>query len=168
VEPLRAHKGLESLFNLAASGGDLGAEAHALAVLAAMDRMTDAHGLPPHMKVYAVGDAFGMLFGVTAPDVPSEAEKPLKPGTWLAYLTEVAKAAGHPVPDTAKTPREREPLAWVGTLAGFSDKLKADAPKVSASTDLSKLIPVVAKRIDQEYADVKNAPPAPPAKGKKK
>jgi hypothetical protein len=169
VEPLRAHKGLEALFNLAATAGDLGPEAHALAVLTAMDRMSDARGLPKHMKMYAVGDSFGIVFGVTPPEAPSDPSQPLKPGTWLGYLADVAKAAGHPVPATAKTPKQRDPLAWGGVLAGFSDKLKADAPKVAASTDLSKLLPVVAKRLDDEYAAIQSAPPpdAKPAKGKK-
>jgi hypothetical protein len=167
VEPLRAHKGLEALFNLASAGGDLGPEAHALAVLTAMDRMSDARGLPKHMKIHAVGAAFGLLFGVAAPDTPSDATKPLKPGAWLAYLSDVARAAGHPVPDTAKTPKEREPFAWGGVLAGFADKLEADAPRVAATTDLSKLVPVVARRLKQEYADIVATAPPAKAAGKK-
>ena len=166
VEPLRAHKGLEELFNLAASAGELGGEAHALAVLTAMDRMTDTRGLPRYMKIYTVGSAFSLLFGVAAPEVPSAAATPLKPGTWIGYLTDVARAAGHPVPDTAKTPKDRDALAWAGILQGFADKLKADSAKVSAVTDLGKLLPAVSKRLEQEYADVKSAQPAPATKKK--
>lgn len=167
VEPLRAHRGLEELFNFASTAGELGGEAHALAVLTAMDRMTDTRGLPRHMKIYAVGSAFSLLFGVTPPEVPADATTPLKPGTWVTYLSEVARAAGHPVPATAKTPKDRDVQAWAGVLQGFADKLEADASKVSGVTDLGKLVPAVAKRLAKEHDDdVKNAAPAPATKKK--
>jgi hypothetical protein len=150
VKPLRAHAGLDALLKLDA--GDLTAEAHAMGVLCAMDRMELARGLPRHLKVYAVGDAYQLVFGVTPPQVPSDATAKLVPGTWLTYVTDVARAAGHAVPDKATLPREREPWAWGGVVAGFGDKLRADAAKLSGG--FARVAGAVVKRLDAEWAEI--------------
>jgi hypothetical protein len=150
VKPLRAHAALEALLRLDA--GDLTAEAHAMALLAAMDRMELARALPKHLKVYAVGDAFQIVFGVAPPSVPSDPTAKLVPGVWLGYLTDVAKAAGHAVPDKATSPREREPWAWGGVIEGFSDKLRGDTGKLSGT--LAKVTSAVVKKLDAEWAEI--------------
>ena len=150
VAPLRAHAGLEALLKLDA--GDLTGEAHALGLLTAMDRMELARGLPKHLKVYAVSGAYQDVFGVAPPQVPADATAKLVPGVWLGYLTDVARAAGHAVPDTATLPREREPWAWGGVVAGFGDKLKADTGKVSGS--FSRIAAGVVKKLDAEWAEI--------------
>jgi hypothetical protein len=150
VKPLRAHASLEALLKLDA--GDLGAEAHAMALFCAMDRMELARGLPKHLKVYAVGDAYQLVFGVAPPQVPSDPTAKLVPGVWLGYLTDVARAAGHAVPDSAKAAREREPWAWGGVVAGFGDKLRADTPKLSGA--MAKVAGAIVKRLDAEWAEV--------------
>jgi hypothetical protein len=132
--------------------GDLTAEAHAMALLAAMDRMELARALPKHLKVYAVGDAFQIVFGVAPPSVPSDPTAKLVPGVWLGYLTDVAKAAGHAVPDKATSPREREPWAWGGVIEGFSDKLRGDTGKLSGT--LAKVTSAVVKKLDAEWAEI--------------
>ncbi len=152
VKPLRAHAGLEALLKLDA--GDLTAEAHAMGVLCAMDRMELARALPRHLKVYAVGDAYQLVFGVTPPQVPSDPTAKLVPGTWLTYLTDVARAAGHPVPDKATLPREREPWAWGGVVAGFGDKLRADAAKLSKDSAFARVTSGIVKRLDAEWAEI--------------
>jgi hypothetical protein len=167
VAPLRANKELAAL--LALDVGDLTAEAHALGLLCAMDRLTLSRGLPKHLKIYAFDGAAKLLFNVAAPEVPMDATKPVKKGQYLAYVSDVAKAAGHPVPDTAKTPKEKEPLAWAGTLEGFADKLKADQSKLSQETPLFDVVDHVAKRLETEYnfqrkvLDAKQAAAAAPA-----
>ena len=149
VLPLRAHAKIEALLKLDA--GDLTKEANALALLCAMDRVELARGLPKHLKFYAVADELQLLFGVTLPDVPSDATKKLVPGTWLRFLADTANAAGHPVADKAKTPRERDALAWAGMLQGFGDKLAADSDGISNVTDLSRVVATVQHRLEAEY-----------------
>jgi hypothetical protein len=149
VAPLKASTALETLLKLDA--GDLSTEAHALAVMSAMERAAIAKGLPKHLKVYAVSAPFQLLFSVKAPQVPEDATKPLKPGTWLAYLIEAAKGAGHPVPATAKTPLEKEPAAWAGVLEGLHDKLRPDVEKMTETTPLKEVATVVARRLQSEY-----------------
>jgi hypothetical protein len=149
VVPLRSHSKIEALYKLDA--GDLTKEAHALAILCALDRVEMARGLPKHLKLYAVADEFKLLFGVAVPDVPADGTKKLVPGTWLKFLSETASAAGHPVSDKAKAPRERDALAWAGMLEGFSEKLKAEADGVSPNTDLGKVVDTVLHRLEAEF-----------------
>jgi hypothetical protein len=149
VGPLRAHTKLDALLKLEA--GDLSKEANALGLLLTLDRVELARGLPRHLKLYAVADPFGALFGVAIPDVPLDATKKLVPGTWLRFLTETAKAAGHPVNAKAKTARERDALAWAGMLEGFHDKLAADSDGIAPTTDVSKVVTVVLHRLEAEY-----------------
>ena len=150
VQPLRAHSKLETLLKLDA--GDLSKEANALGLLLATDRVELARGLPKHLKLYAVADTFQLIFGVTVPDVPSDATQKLVPGTWLKFLSDTATAAGHPVTDKAKTPRERDALAWGGMQQGFGEKLAADASGIAPSTDLSKVVTTVLHRLETEYS----------------
>jgi hypothetical protein len=149
VVPLRSHSKIEALYKLDA--GDLTKEAHALALLCALDRVEMARGLPKHLKLYAVADEFKLLFGVAVPDVPADATKKLVPGTWLKFLSETANAAGHPVNEKAKTPRERDALAWAGMLEGFSDKLRAEADGMTPGTELNNVVTVVLHRLETEY-----------------
>jgi hypothetical protein len=152
VKPLRAHAGLEALLKLDA--GDLTAEAHAMGLLAAMDRMELARGMPKHLKVYAVSDAYQLVFGVAPPSVPVDPTAKLVPGTWLAYVTDVARAAGHAVPDAATLPREREPWAWGGVIAGFADKLRADTAKLAKDGAFARVAGFVVKKLDAEWAEI--------------
>jgi hypothetical protein len=149
VAPLRAHSKIEALYSLDA--GPLSKEAHALALLCALDHVELARGLPKHLKLYAVADEYKLLFDVNVPDVPTDATKKLVPGTWLGLLSDVARAAGHPVSERAKTPREKDALAWAGMLEGFSDKLKADVDGISSATELNHVVTVVLHRLEQEY-----------------
>jgi hypothetical protein len=149
VLPLRAHAMFETLLKLDA--GDLTKEANALGLFCAIDRVELARGLPKHLKFYAVADELQLLFGVTVPDVPSDATRKLVPGTWLRFLADVANAAGHPVSDKAKTPREKDALAWAGMLQGFGEKLAADSNGMSNATDLSRVVATVQHRLEAEY-----------------
>ena len=155
VAPLSESTAFDALLTL--SVGDLTHEARALAVLLAMDRMETARGLTKHLKVYAVERPYSALFGVALPDVPKDAQKALKGGAWLSYLTAVASAAGHPVPDKTKSLPDRELLAWGGTLDGLADKLRAEAALVSDATDLKHVAEAVVRRLDVEYRASENA-----------
>ncbi|HEY1691940.1 MAG TPA: hypothetical protein VGG39_07250 [Polyangiaceae bacterium] len=149
VQPLRAHAKLDALLKLEA--GDLSREANALGLLLALDRVELARGLPKHLKLYAVGDALNSIFGVAMPNLPSDGSTRIVPGTWLRFLTDTANAAGHPVPAKARTPRQKDALAWAGMLEGFHDKLQADSDGIAPTTDLSKVTSVVLHRLDAEY-----------------
>jgi len=155
VMSLRAHAKLEKLYKLDA--GSLTQEAHTLAILCALERLDVARGLPKHLKFYAVADVFELLFGVSVPDVPEDVGKRLVPGTWLRFLSDTATAAGHPVPGSATTPRERDALAWSGMLLGFADGLKAGAEGIEPATDLGKVATVVEHRLEAGFAAEKTA-----------
>lgn len=150
VPTLRAHDKLQALVKMDA--GDLTKEANAMGLLCALDRVELARGLPKHLKLYAAGDAFVVVFGVTLPDAPQDGTQKLVPGTWLKFLSETAAAAGHPVPDTVKKPRERDALAWAGMQQGFGEKLAADADGIATSTELSKVVTTVLHRLETEYS----------------
>jgi hypothetical protein len=149
VLPLRRHAKLEALLKLEA--GNLSKEGNALGLLCALDRVEVARGLPKHLKLYAVADAFNLLFGVNAPDVPEDGSKKLVPGTWLRFLTDTANAAGHPVPAKATTPREKDAMAWAGMLEGISDRLKTDDDGIATTTDLSRIVTTVLHRLEAEF-----------------
>lgn len=136
---------------LAMDAGDLTQEAHALGLLCALDRLEIGRRLPKHLKVYAVGDPFAGVFGVSPPAVPEDPTVPIRTGTWPGYLVDVSAAAGYPVPAEATEPIDRESLAWGGVLQGFADKLRADAGKVSTRTALPDVLSRVAARLDEEH-----------------
>jgi hypothetical protein len=161
VAPLRDIRMLQALLSF--NEADLAHDAHALGMLSALDRMDISRGLPRHMKIYAVGGINQVLFGGTPPVVPDDTSRPLKPGLWLLYLTDVARAAGHPVPDAAKTPKQREPLAWTGVLEGYGDKLRADIDQLVHDTRLHHVVSVVIQRLDVEYKSEVNALTGPPS-----
>jgi hypothetical protein len=169
VGPLRDTTALAQLLKLDA--GELSTEAHTFGLLSAMERMAIARGLPRHLKIYSVQGSFKLLFNVDAPAVSDDLTKPLKPGTWLATLVAAAKGAGHAVPDTAKTPLEKEPMAWAGVLEGLHDQLVADGAKLASDTTLKGVSASIARRLEHEYNEERNAlrkgpaaPPAAPAK----
>ena len=73
VAPLRDTRMLQALLGF--TGADFAHDAHALGILAALDRMEIARGLPRHMKIYAAGGANQILFGVQPPGVPDDVKK---------------------------------------------------------------------------------------------
>ncbi len=131
--------------------GDLAPEARALAVLCAMDRLELARGLPKPLKVRAIGKPFQLLFGVAPPTLAEDDVHKLEPGSYLAYLTEIAQAAGHPVPEIAKSLRDRELLAWGGTLMGLADRLQAAARDIALTSELKSVADAVVRRLGNEY-----------------
>jgi hypothetical protein len=163
VDPLKDTRMLEALLKLQA--GDLKHDAHALGMLAALDRVEVARELPRHLKIYAVGGVNQLLFGLPLPDLGAGGPKPTKRGLrWLDYLTATAKAAGHPVSDAVKLPKKREPLAWGGMLEGYADKLRTDATELVPDTRLQNVASVVVQRLDAEYKAEVNALTGPPSK----
>jgi hypothetical protein len=160
---LRQSEALSALLRLDA--GPYSADARAIALLFALDRMEIARGLPKHLKVYAVGGALGDVFGVAPPAVSEDAPAPIRTGLWLAYLTDVATAAGHSVPADARNPQNREPLAWTGVLEGFADELRRDATDATAQrAALVSIERAVVRRIDEEYRSERQAYEAHAAK----
>jgi hypothetical protein len=155
VGALAASKALDAL--LKTDAGDLTHEVHALGLMTAMERLETSRGLPKHLKVYAMEGPVGLLFGVTAPAMPDDATKPLPRGAYLAYVEAAAKGAGHAVPDAAKTPKDRESLAWAGVHEGIADKLKADMSGISKDTALADVVAHAAQRLDAEFQAETNA-----------
>jgi hypothetical protein len=142
-------KALEALLHT--DDGDLTHEVHALGVMTAMERLDRSRGLPKHLKVYAMQAPMASLFGVAAPAMPTDATKPLIKGVYLTYVVDAAKGAGHPVPDTAKTPKDREAMAWGGILQGISDKLKPDVDAISKDTPFADIVVRVTNRLAAQY-----------------
>jgi hypothetical protein len=161
VPQLKDNRMLEALLKMDAA--DITHDAHALGILAALERMQTGMDLPKHMKIYAVGGANQIVFGVAPPPVPDDASKRLAPGTWLTYITDVAKAAGHPLPDSVKGAKQREPLAWGGALDGYADKLRSDLDGLARDTRLHHVVSVVMSRLDAEYKAELNAATGPPS-----
>ncbi len=161
VPALKKTKDLEALLKFDA--GDMTHDAHALGVIAALQRLQTGLDLPKHMKVYAVEGANQLLFGVAPPDVPEDATKRLPRGAWLKYISDAAKAAGHPVPESLKTPKQREPLAWAGVLYGVSDKLRGDLDQLVHDTRLRNVVTVIATRLEAQYKSELNAYTGPPS-----
>jgi hypothetical protein len=128
VAPLSEGKAFEALLRL--DVGDLSHEARVVAILYAVDRMETARGLPTHLKAYAVARPFAALFGAAAPDVRGDASEPIKGGIWLRYLTAVAKAAGHPVPENACLIATRS--SWLGEAPSWGLRTRS-ARKPSSS-----------------------------------
>jgi hypothetical protein len=140
------------------SVGDLTHEAHALGVLTAMARIEASRGLPRHLKVYAMQGPLFSLFGMALPtNLPADATQPLPKGAYLVYVSDAAKAAGHPVPDAAKTPKEREPLAWSGVLEGITEKLRPDVDSVPHDSQLPEVLDRVVHRLEAEFKAERNA-----------
>ena len=149
--PLLAHSELEALLELQA--GDLTPDAHALGILSALDRVELSRGLPRHLKVFAVGDIFGLVFGTPAPGLTGDAAVPRPRGIWLSYLSSAARAAGYPVPGSAQAPQLRNRLAWAGVLEGFAQRLRQDVDHLSrpAFTTLRPVVWRVIERLDWSY-----------------
>ena len=110
------------------------------------------------MKIFAMQAPMFSLFGMPAPaNLPTDATQPLPKGGYLVYVTDAAKAAGHPVPDTAKTPKEREPLAWSGVLEGITEKLAPDVAAVPHDSPLPDVLDRVSHRLEAEFKAERNA-----------
>lgn len=150
VEPLAAAGAVAAL--LALRPGRFASDAHALGVMAAMDRFEIARGLPRHLKIYAVGGAGRLLFGAPPPPLEADPTKPVQPGTWLTYLVNLAIAAGHEPPASAQNPNTRHDLAFAGVLAGVADKLEPDV--AGASPQLAPVLRRVVATLRAEYATV--------------
>jgi hypothetical protein len=149
AQALQRTEGIRAL--LALDAGDLSNEARALGLLSALDRLEIARRLPKHLKVLAVGGPFARAFGVPPPALPEDPTRPIKTGTWPAYLADVAATAGHPVPPLATDAIDRESLAWGGVLEAFADRLRSAASAVSSRTPLPMVLGRVAARLDQEH-----------------
>jgi hypothetical protein len=154
AEPLRAGDALSALFRV--NAGPYADEAQAIALLVALDRMEIARALPKHLKIEVVRVAFKEVFGVSTPALPDDAAAPIRSGTWLTYLADVAAAAGHPVPSDAHDPQNREPLAWTGVLQGFADRFRG-LPGHSTAPALGAVEQGVVVRLDGEYKDERQA-----------
>jgi hypothetical protein len=146
---LRAGAALDRLLHV--NAGPFTDEARDVGTLMALDRIEIARGLPKHLKIYAVRTALEDVYGVAAPAVSDDAAAPIPSGTWLSYLTQVAAAAGHPVPSDARDPQNREPLAWTGVLEGFADRLRAGASRFPPGTPLGDVRAAIVARLGDEF-----------------
>ncbi len=147
--PLTEGKAFDAL--LTADVGELTAEARAVALLCAMDRTETARGLTRPLNMYAVEGPYSALFHVPAPDVPRDETEPLTRGTWLAYLSSVAFAAGHPVPDWTKSVQDRQLLAWGAVYDGLAHKLRDEIDHLSDATDLKRVAQAGVLRLAAEH-----------------
>ncbi len=136
---------------LYADHGPYASEAHTIGLLIAMDRMEIGRGLPKHLKIDAVRDAYSLVFGVSAPLIAGQGADRAPAGAWLGYVSQVAKAAHHEVPADVKALPDRETLAWTGVLEGFADKLRSEPAYAAPQTPLGQMLRGVVARLDDEY-----------------
>jgi hypothetical protein len=122
LEPFRSASALHAL--LALRAGALTADAHAIGILCAMDRIELGLGLPRRFEVAAAAPALGALFGVAPPALASNTLE-VAPHVWIDYLASAARAAGHGLPPEAVGGEQRDRLAWAGVLDGLADRLIA-------------------------------------------
>jgi hypothetical protein len=116
-------------------------------VLAA-DRLENVRGLPPRAKLAAAAPTFSVVFGISRP-------VETVPGTWLAYVSDAARAAGHEAPSKGNT-HEREQAAFAGVAAGLADRLELAAK--TAEGEVSAVASAYAKRLGSAVAEqTKNA-----------
>jgi hypothetical protein len=140
----------DALVALLEDAGPYAADARAIGLLLAVDRVEIARGLPKHLKIEVLDVPCREVFGVSAPQLTHDDAAPIPSGTWLSYLSVAANAAGHGVPDVKLDPSHREPLAWNGLLDGFADKLHVLGPHVS-HPQLNQVLGAVADRLDDQY-----------------
>ncbi len=144
----------DALVTLLHQTGKYAADARAIGLLLAIDRVEIARGLPKHLKIEVLERPLREVFGVAAPALPRDDAAPIPSGTWLSYLSVAAGAAGHAVPTTATNVAQREPLAYRGVLAGLADKLRVVGPNVG-SGDLGRVVGAVTVRLDGAQASAK-------------
>jgi hypothetical protein len=138
AQQLRDAAALRSLLRV---GGPFASEARTLGLVFALDRMDLAGELPIHLKLDVTSGVFLEVFRVSAPKASGAPRD-----TWLAYLSDVAAGAGHPVPaQTSAATREAE--AWDSVLQGFADRLRAGA----GVGPLANVARGVADRIDAAH-----------------
>ncbi len=135
---------------LGASLGGYTADAHAIGVLFAIDRMQIAHGLPKHLKIFVVGEPLKDIFGVAPPAVSDDGSMKVTPGLWLDHLQKVAAQSGRAVPPETKNLEDRETLAWNGVLDALGEKLVAASGDVPADAALGVVVHGVANRLHQQ------------------
>jgi hypothetical protein len=140
----------DALLALLNDTGPYAADARAIGLLLAIDRVEIARGLPKHLKIEVLDAPCHEVFGVTAPQLAHDDAAPVPSGMWLSYLSVAANAAGHGVPDAKLDPSHREPLAWNGLLDGFADKLHVLGPHVT-QPQLNQVLAAVADRLDDQY-----------------
>ncbi len=142
----------DALVALMNDAGPYAADARAIALLLAVDRVEIARGLPKHLKIEVLDVPCRTIFGVNAPVLPRDDAAPVPSGTWLSYLSIAAEAAGHGLPSEASAleATHREPLAWNGLLDGLADKLRVVKPHVGES-QLGHVMDAVAARLDDQY-----------------
>lgn len=150
IDPLSTSEALQQLMTFESDDRSIASEARAIGILMALERMEDARGLPKHMKVYAVQGPYQAIFGVKPPPAPEDPKAPLKAGAWLAYLSQTATAAGHPLPYQAKTIQQRELMAWNSVAEGMADKLRMLAPQMP-NDDVREATLGAMRRLDTQF-----------------
>ncbi len=140
LDPLLKVASLTALYTL--NAGRYTADARALAVLSAMDRLNISRGLPRHVEVYADEPVFSLLFGLLPAAVDPDPAQETAPHVWVEYLAKAAANAGHPVPSDAIRTADRDLLGWAGMLDGVADRLREGGAQLT-----DRLQPVVSGTI---------------------
>lgn len=149
VNALASSGALAELFTLDA--GELTPEARTVGVMIAVDRLGLAPRLPDRFKVLSIQGAVHELFDLYPPPMPAYPSERLVEGTWLAYLEDIAKAAGFPVPEIVKRPVYRETVAWGGIMAGLAAKLQAEKSQIRTSSELVRAAERLRRRLEERF-----------------
>ena len=117
----------------------------------AVDRLGLAPRLPDRFKVLSIQGAVHELFDLYPPPMPAYPSERLVEGTWLAYLEDIAKAAGFPVREIVKRPVYRETVAWGGIMAGLAAKLQAEKSQIRTSSELVRAAERLRRRLEERF-----------------
>jgi hypothetical protein len=152
MDALLKSESLRALLTLEA--GRYTADANALGILSAMDRINVASGLPRHVEIFAAEPAFTLLFHTPAPEVAVDPAAPLGPHYWIDYLDKAAANAGHPVASTAAGGADRDLLGWAGMLDGIADRLAENRAQLSGH--LKPVVEGTVRRLQAEAIGDRN------------
>ncbi len=118
--------------------GELSAAARVLSLLSLLDRMTVASELPLPLRPYAVAEPLRIVFGGTPPMLPSDLSRQVDRVAWLAYLSDAARQARHPVPDSN-----------AGIVFGIVDQLRQSASAISPDAPLARVTVLTIRALEQ-------------------
>jgi hypothetical protein len=156
VATLRTHAALEALLKVQ---GPLAADAHALGILVAIDRVQTARSLPRRLRLYAMEGPSRAVFGLYDDHLAADPTQRLPKGAWLLHLSEIAREAGYPVPEQVQARAEQAMMAWNGIFKGFADRLRKDQGALSplAPPSLRRVIAIAIRELDHDYEEARKA-----------
>ena len=161
IPQLKDTRMLEALLKLDA--GDITHDAHALGVMAALERMQTGLDLPKHMKSMPSAEPISSFLARRCPRSPTKRTSPSSPGPGCVTSPMSQRRPDIRYPTRSKARRRGSHSPRGGALEGYADKLRADLNQLAKDTRLTHVVSVVANRLNAEYKAELNAMTGPPS-----